>query len=487
MSTTLSSPYPAPGEVIDGKYRIERVLGEGGMGAVMGAYHTMLKAQVALKFISPDVLRVPGAVERFINEGVAARGIQSDHIVHIHDVGILPATGLPYIVMEMLQGCDLSELLDQQDRKGLDVPRSVHFVLQILRGLHVAHTKGIIHRDLKPSNAYVITKEGEHDFIKLLDFGISKISQEPGKESQQLTQTNTGLGTPLYMSPEQARNARDAGPRSDLYSVSAILYELLTGRTPYQAESPNDLLFKLFTADPDPILSLRPDLPPALAQLIHQGLSKDAAQRPGSALEYAELLAPFADARSTEIIARLRAAAGGVPASTLLAEGRGVSMLPGERGASMLPGGNLERTVAAPERAGSVGAQTSMGGNATQLAMGASDPGVQAGGLSTSAKLALSIGVLAIVAGSAVLLTRPSGNDGPKTASADPRPTATAATTEAPPASTLPQVVPVPSSAAAPPASVPAATSASAPPSKVGPAKPPPPTKKNPFGVGIVQ
>ncbi|RYE88523.1 MAG: serine/threonine protein kinase, partial [Myxococcales bacterium] len=272
--TTAAFSYPAIGEVIDGKYRIDRILGEGGMGAVMGALHVTLKDQVALKFISPDVLRVPGAVERFVNEGVAARGIKSDHVVRIDDVGVLPS-GLPFLVMEMLQGCDLSELLTREAPRGLPTGRAVHFVLQILRGLQAAHGRGVIHRDLKPSNAYVITRDGEPDFVKLLDFGISKISADAGQESQALTQTNTGLGTPLYMSPEQARNARDANARSDLYSVSAILYELLTGRTPYLAETPNDLLFKLFTAQPDPIVELRPDLPPGLVLLIHQGLSKE--------------------------------------------------------------------------------------------------------------------------------------------------------------------------------------------------------------------
>jgi serine/threonine-protein kinase len=189
------------------------------------------------------------------------------------------------------------------------------------------------------------------------------------------------------MSPEQARNAREATPRSDLYSVSAILYELLTGRTPYLAESPNDLLFKLFTAEPDPILSVRADLPPDLARLIHQGLSKDPESRPASALEFAELLVPFADARSTEIIARVRAVTGGVPASTLLSgEGRGASLLPS------VPSHQGATTMAR-----------------TALSSGAPTPLAVAspGGLEGPAKIALAVGVLAIAAGSAVLLTRP--------------------------------------------------------------------------------
>jgi serine/threonine-protein kinase len=445
----------------------------------MAAHHKILRADVALKFMSPDVMRVPGAVERFMNEGVAARGIQSDHIVRVDDVGVLPS-GLPYIVMEMLQGCDLSELIEREAPQGLPVPRAVHFVLQILRGLHVAHSKGIVHRDLKPSNAFVIQRDGESDFIKLLDFGISKITQEPGKEAQQLTQTNTGLGTPLYMSPEQARNAREANARSDLYSVSAILYELLTGRTPYQAESPNDLLFKLFTAEPDPILSVRPDLPQGLAELIHQGLSKDPAQRPSSALEFAELLVPFADARSTEVIARIRATAGGIPASALLAgEGRGVSMLPS------LPA--IDRTQVAPGHPGEASARTALSaGHSTQLGMGGES--TPPSGLGVPAKAALGVGILAIVAGSAVLLTRPAPP--PVAGLAPTADTVPSARPEPPPApsesaSSLPQVVPVASS-------VPAASSMPAVPSlpptaKAGGPVKPPTGKKNPFGVGIVQ
>ncbi|MCS6900871.1 MAG: serine/threonine-protein kinase [Myxococcales bacterium] len=480
MSATGSSPYPQEGDIIDGKYVIRKILGEGGMGAVMAAYHKILRSDVALKFMSPDVMRVPGAVERFMNEGVAARGIQSDHVVRVDDVGVLPS-GLPYIVMEMLHGCDLSELLEREAPQGLPVPRAIHFVLQILRGLHVAHSKGIIHRDLKPSNAFVIQREGEPDFIKLLDFGISKITQEPGKEAQQLTQTNTGLGTPLYMSPEQARNAREANAQSDLYSVAAILYELLTGRTPYQAESPNDLLFKLFTAEPDPILSVRPDLPPALAEVIHKGLSKDPAQRPSSALEFAEQLIPFADARSTEVIARIRAAVGGIPASVVLAgEGRGVSILPS------LP--TIESTQVKSGVPKEVSAKTLLSPSLpTQLRVGGDAP--VSSGLGLSAKIALGVGLLAITAGSAVLLTRPASPSPPMVglvSSIEPPvtvlPERSAAPSESP---SLPQVVPVVSSA-------PVASSAPVVPSlpttakTAGPVKPPT-GKKNPFGVGIVQ
>lgn len=481
MQEPLSSRYPPVGEVIDGKYRIERMLGEGGMGAVMGAYHMFLRAPVALKFISPDMLSVPGAVERFLNEGVAARGIHSDHIVRIDDVGRLPS-GLPFIVMEMLSGSDLSELLEREGTPGLPVPRAVHFVLQILRGLHVAHNGGIIHRDLKPSNAFVITRDGEPDFVKLLDFGISKItSEQPG--AQHLTQTNTGLGTPLYMSPEQARNARDAAAQSDLYSVSAILFELLTGRTPYQAETPNDLLYKLFTTEPDPILSLRPDLPPGLAEVIHRGLSREPANRPASAAAYAELLAPFADERSIEVLSRLRASI--VPGSALAAGAAARSQhRPSVASA-------LDRTALAP-------ATTSARDTATPTVADAQPaPAKKTTFIALGAVLLLAVG-----AGAAVVATRggeTSQNGAGASALIQPPPAATSAekTAQDPPHAehaepAEPQVTPVAASAEEPApqasAAAPAATQISGPlkgASKVAPSQNRAP--KNPFSVGIVQ
>jgi serine/threonine-protein kinase len=167
-----SSPYPSQGDVIDGKYQIDRMLGEGGMGAVAKAIHLLRRAPVALKFMSPNVMAIPQAVERFLNEGVAASQIDSDHVVHIFDVGKLPS-GSPYLVMEYMEGHDIAEVLAREGKPGIETQRAIYFVVQALRGLQVAHDAGIIHRDMKPSNCFVINKEGEPDFVKLLDFGIS--------------------------------------------------------------------------------------------------------------------------------------------------------------------------------------------------------------------------------------------------------------------------------------------------------------------------
>jgi serine/threonine-protein kinase len=305
-SGSLPSPYPAPGEVIDGKYQIDRILGEGGMGCVARAYHLILQKAVALKFMNPQFMNFPGAVERFLNEGVASGRIRNAHVVPVTETGKLPS-GAPYLVMECLAGMDLADLLARDGTPGLPTPRAIHFTLQILRGLQAAHAAGIIHRDMKPSNCFVVKHDGEDDFIRILDFGISKV-QQPG-QSASLTQTNSALGTPLYMSPEQARSPRDVDFRSDLYSCGVILYELLSGHTPFFSESGEftEILFKLFTEDAPPVKSTRPDLPDDLAAAVHKALSRDVATRFTDSLDMAEALAKFGDERSNATLARMRA------------------------------------------------------------------------------------------------------------------------------------------------------------------------------------
>jgi serine/threonine-protein kinase len=318
MQHPVISPYPPPGEVLDGKYRIERMLGEGGMGAVAKATHLVRRAPVALKFMSPAIIAFPSAVERFVNEGVAASQIDSDHVVKVFDVGRLPS-GAPYLVMEFLDGRDLGQLLAAEGPV-FDVARAVYFTLQILRALQTAHAAGIVHRDMKPSNCFVIEKDGERDFVKLVDFGISKVrTADDASGTPNLTRTNSALGTPLYMSPEQARSPRDVDHRTDLYSVGAILYEMLCGRTPYTSESGEytEILFKIFTTEPEPLRVISPSVPEGLADVVHRALSRDRELRFAGAAEMADALAPFADGRSAEILTRIRNVRGRslVPAS----------------------------------------------------------------------------------------------------------------------------------------------------------------------------
>ena len=297
------SPYPAIGETVDGKYRIERMLGEGGMGAVALATHVLRRAPVALKFMSPRFCSHPGAVERFINEAVAASQINSPHVVRIHDVGTRP-NGAPYLVMECLEGLDLADLLARDGRPGLPIDRALHFIVQALRGLQSAHQAGIVHRDMKPSNCFVVRRDDEDDFLVLLDFGISKVQQPSGIA---LTQADAALGTPLYMSPEQARSSKDVDARTDIYSAGVILYELLTGQTPFNSESGelNELLFKLFTTEPQPIQQLRPDVPDPLAATVHRALARDRGARFDNVVEFALGLEPFLGPRSWPVFARM--------------------------------------------------------------------------------------------------------------------------------------------------------------------------------------
>jgi serine/threonine-protein kinase len=319
----LSSFYPAVGDVIDGKYRIVKYLGEGGMGAVAKAEHMLRRVPVALKFMAPHVMSMEGGVDRFLNEAVLASQIPNDNVVGIFDVGKLPS-GAPYLVMEHLEGCDLSDVLDDEDHKGLAPERAVHFLLQILRALQAAHAMGIVHRDLKPANCFVVEKDGEKDFVKLLDFGISKAPVSAG-----LTHTNTALGTPLYMSPEQARNPKDVDARADLYSAGVILYELLAGRTPHVSESgeATELILKLFTQEPAQLSSLRPDLPEELCAAVHKALSRERDERFADARAMAEAIAPFADARSDATLQKLRTF---VPGPASLHPGPNPEHAPGE-------------------------------------------------------------------------------------------------------------------------------------------------------------
>jgi eukaryotic-like serine/threonine-protein kinase len=346
-SSGSTDRYPQPGDVLDGKYRIEGLVAEGGMGAVLKATHLLRRATVALKFLSGDARSHPGAEERFVNEAVAASRIDSDHIVKIFDVARL-SDGSPYLVMEFLGGCDLDTLREREGPR-LAVPRAVHFVLQVLRALQTAHAAGIVHRDMKPSNCFVINKDGEADFIKVIDFGISKVRSVEGARLS-LTGTNTIFGTPLYMSPEQAHSSRNVDLRADLYSAGVILYELLSGRTPHSAETGTNILFKVWAGEPDALKAHCPELPDALAGAVHRALAREPGDRFGSAVEMAQALAPFADERSTSVLGWLLGSRGRslVPAgfASVRPPDPGAVAHPSEGGARTLPGasaGQAER------------------------------------------------------------------------------------------------------------------------------------------------
>lgn len=303
MESDWDDDYVKPGTLVDDRYEVRRLLGTGAMGAVVEATHILRRAPVALKFMGAHMLQLPGVVERFLNEGIAASRINSEHVVKVLDVSKLP-NGQPYLVMEFLDGEDLQALLEREAPRGFEDPaRAVHFVLQLLRGLQVAHQAGIIHRDLKPANCFVVRHDGEPDFIKIVDFGISKVQQQ-GEGELTLTQEGSTMGTPLYVSLEQARDAANVDARSDLYSVAVILYELLCGHTPFQPRTMPELFIQLATVTPKSLDQIR-DLPPGLADLVQKGLAKEREDRFQSATEMALALAPYADSRSELVLRQL--------------------------------------------------------------------------------------------------------------------------------------------------------------------------------------
>jgi serine/threonine-protein kinase len=217
MSTALSpeAPLPQPGDVIAGKYRVEAVIGTGGMGVVLGATDMSLGRAVAIKFLTPSKARRDDAVQRFVREARAAAAIQSEHVVRVFEVDKL-ASGTPYIVMEHLRGADLAHLLAA--RRTLSVGEAVDFVLEACEALAEAHACGIVHRDLKPQNLFVAQRPDGTTCLKILDFGISKAAVD---DQPQLTATDTVMGTPLYMSPEQVRSLKSVDHRADIWALGA--------------------------------------------------------------------------------------------------------------------------------------------------------------------------------------------------------------------------------------------------------------------------
>jgi serine/threonine protein kinase len=272
---------PMLGQVLAGRYLIQRKLGEGGMGAVYLATHNVLEKQVALKVLHGEFARKPDLVERFMQEAKAASRIRHENVIDISDFGTTP-DGLVFFAMELLQGNDLHELIARARLAGQLLPwqRSKRIFLQICSALSAAHALGIIHRDLKPENIYLVEFLGEPDFVKLLDFGIAKLT-EVADGDRKLTRTGMLFGTPEYMSPEQARGDTP-DHRVDVYAMGCILFQLVTGRVPFEAENFMGVL-SLHLVQPPPVIP--PEVfdsigaPRALAQVIDRALAKDREQR----------------------------------------------------------------------------------------------------------------------------------------------------------------------------------------------------------------
>ncbi|MBX3196961.1 MAG: protein kinase [Labilithrix sp.] len=282
---------PRLGETICGKYRVDSVVGAGGMGVVMGAVDTSLGRAVAIKFLAPHKASREGAVARFLREARAAAAIQSEHVVRVFEASTLP-NGAPFIVMEHLRGVDLAQLL--QRRGALPIDEACDFLLQACEALGEAHGLGIVHRDLKPQNLFLTQRPDGSPCVKVLDFGISKAVDEG---PQNLTSTDTVMGTPLYMSPEQVRSLKNVDARSDIWALGSILFELLTLSPIFQAPSASALCAMIAMDPPTPLRARRPQAPAELEAVILRCLHKDPAGRWKDVAALADALVPFASER----------------------------------------------------------------------------------------------------------------------------------------------------------------------------------------------
>jgi serine/threonine-protein kinase len=277
-----------PGTLLAGKFRIERRLGAGAMGAVYAIVHEFTHHRRALKLLHPEARLVPDLVSRFLDEASAAGRVGNAHLVETFDAGVLP-TGEPYVVMELLEGETLGALLKRE--RPLSVERSAEIVAQAAQGIDAANRAGIIHRDLKPENLFV-TATPTGPFVKVLDFGVSKFTTASGI-SLHATQTGALYGSPAYMSPEQLRADSDVDARVDVFGLGVVLFESLTGALPYDAPDLLALRARVLTGRPTRIETLRPEVPRELAKVVHRAIAQRRDERFASAREFAEALAPF--------------------------------------------------------------------------------------------------------------------------------------------------------------------------------------------------
>jgi len=291
------------GDVIAEKYRVERVLGAGGMGVVVAARHLQLDDEVAIKFLSAEMLGDEMAISRFDREARASAKIKNEHVVRVFDVGRLP-NGAPYMVMERLYGSDLTTWLRHAGQ--LPIEQAADFVVQACVALAEAHRLGIVHRDIKPSNLFCVKKQDQSASIKVLDFGISKLTLASAPVDGSITATATAIGSPSYMSPEQMRSANRVDHRTDIWSLGVVLYELLTGKLPFRGATYPEICLKVAGEAPDPPRLYRAELTEALQDIVLKCLEKDRERRFANVVELAEALLAFAPARARHAVEQIR-------------------------------------------------------------------------------------------------------------------------------------------------------------------------------------
>lgn len=288
-----------PGQILGGKFRIEQVLGRGGMGVVVAATHLQLDQRVALKFLLPEALANKEAVRRFEREARAAVKIKSEHVARVTDVGTLD-TGAPYMVMEFLNGVDLGEYLEKTGP--LPFHEAADYLLQACEAIAEAHALGIVHRDLKPANLFRIIRSDGTPSIKVLDFGISKVTN--GSDAA-MTQTTSMMGSPYYMSPEQMTSARSVDERTDIWALGIILHELLSGKVPYQGETIPEICVQVLQNPPPRLSDVRPDTPTDVERIIDKALAKNRDHRYSSVAEFAADISAYASSTSLHSVDRI--------------------------------------------------------------------------------------------------------------------------------------------------------------------------------------
>ncbi len=286
-----------PGQILAGKFRIEQVLGRGGMGVVVAATHIQLEERVAIKFLLPEALKNAEAVRRFEREARAAVKIKSEHVARVTDVGQLE-TGSPYMVMEYLSGMDLGQYLERHG--ALTVTESADYLLQACDAIAEAHSMGIVHRDLKPANLFRIVRSDGTPSIKVLDFGISKVAAD-----NSMTMTSSMMGSPYYMSPEQMTSSKTVDHRTDIWALGVILYELLTGKVPYGGDTVPEVCAQVLTNPPPNPAELNSEVPPELSAVIARCLSKQREERFDDVAAFAMSLVPFGSENASFVAARI--------------------------------------------------------------------------------------------------------------------------------------------------------------------------------------